>query len=135
MSYVALLFASDESPHLIALDILHRHLADPILKQPLAAVPGQYQNLEDGYWVNASDPLNRTNRATLDEEANDRLDFLRSRVHSAEMLIQRVGVRLVALTAPITLLAFPGLSKLAAFDLAVVARHFDSCFLRASEPE
>jgi hypothetical protein len=40
------------------------------------------------------------------------------------MLIARLRVRLVALAATITLLAFAGSSKLSAFGLAVMARHF-----------
>ena len=44
-----------------------------LFKQPLAAVSGQFQNFQDGDLVDSGDPLNRTDGASLDQEAGSPL--------------------------------------------------------------
>ncbi len=54
---IAFFLASDESPHFVALNVRHRHIADLGLQEPLAAVSSQQKNLHNGILVDASDSL------------------------------------------------------------------------------
>ncbi len=94
-----------------------------------------HQNLENRIAVNAGDALDGANRTAFDEQPHYGLDLLKRGVHPAQVFVTRLAVGLAALTATVTLLPLAGPSKLAAFGVAVAARHFDPCFLRACEPE
>jgi hypothetical protein len=68
---VMLLFAAYEAPNLIALHVRHRHASTFALKQPLTAITGKHQNLHDCVLVDTSEPLNRTDGATLDQQVDN----------------------------------------------------------------
>ena len=84
---VVLFLAAHEAPNFIALNIGHRYVSALALKQSLTAISYKYQNLHDRVLINASEPLNRTDRATLDQEIDNTFHFLGGRVHAAQMLI------------------------------------------------
>lgn len=132
-AHIALFFAPDEHPNLIALNIGQGNTLNFGFQQPLASISREYQNLHDRVLVDASESLNRTDRATLDQKVDNTFHFLRGRVHSAQVLVTRIGVCLVALAATIALLAFAGLSKFSAFGLAIMAGH-GACLSAEASP-
>jgi hypothetical protein len=64
-SFVVFFLASNEPPNLVTLNIRNGHVTTPTLKQPLATIPRQNQNLHNRVLVNASEPLNRADRTTF----------------------------------------------------------------------
>jgi hypothetical protein len=61
------LFAPCESPNLIGDDALDKDILDTLCQQPVASLPYDFKQVEDGPLVGAREPLNRANRATEGE--------------------------------------------------------------------
>jgi hypothetical protein len=130
---VVLFLTSNEAPDFITLHIIHGNIAALAFKESLTTITRKSENLHDCVLVNASEPLNRTDRATFYQEIDNSFHFLRGSVHAAQVLIARVRVRLVALAAAISLLALASFPKLLALGPAIVARHFLPCLLQVRE--
>jgi hypothetical protein len=84
--------------------------------------------------VNARNSLNRAHRAAFHEQAHDLFNLFLSLVGSVQLL-RTFGIGFVALAATEALVTLAVTPKLLAFRAAVVASHFDPCFLRALEPK
>jgi hypothetical protein len=95
---------------------------DEAFQQPLAAIPDDFQHIENGIPVNPGNSLDTPNAATFDEKPDDLLNFLFALIGSVQLL-RALAVGLVALATLESLIAFPVFPVPLAFAFAIVAGH------------
>jgi len=120
----ALLFFPNEAPHLIALQIAHRHVTDFGGHDAFALLADQKQELQNRGVMNFRCAFDTRNGIAFEQEPENHLSFLHREIHA----VKRIGVRfsecLAAVAALVARQAVAVFAVLPAFRSAIVARHF-----------
>jgi hypothetical protein len=133
---VAFLLAH-ESPDFVALHILHRNAVYAFGQEPFAVLTGKYQQVENGSLLYIAEARRRAHAVTLHEMMEDHRHLVRRQAYiRAERLLLRLSEALSALLAFESLdFVFAVKTGLHHLDSAIVARHFEPCFLQANGPK
>jgi len=124
-----LLFFPDVAPKLITFHVLYFYVANLLSHDPFALLTGEDQQLEDRRVMNFRDAFDTRNAVALKQEFQNHLRFLDWQVHTVKRVVPCIGEYLAALRALVTLTVL-ALPEFTAFGTAIVAGHFEPCFLQ-----
>src|SRR5437870_7173368 len=118
--FLALLFASDEAPHFVTLNVLHWHVANLGLQEPFALLTDEDKQRENCPVVKVSDALDCADRAPLDEKFNRLHRSVERRLHASKRCGVVFGEGLPALDASQALKSVSVFAEFLAADVALV---------------
>lgn len=118
----------DESPNLIALDILHRDIHDQTAHNGSALFASQHQQIHDGVAIQIGDAFGAADGVAFDQQAKREYDPLLRNVASSQGGFVGFGVGLFAERAAKTAKAIAVFAKALAINLATSASHFGTVF-------
>ena len=121
--FLALLFASDEAPHLIALNILHLDVANPGLQEPFALLPDEDKQGKNCSVVKVSDALDGADGTSFNEKLNRLSCPIEGRVHASKRRGMVFCEGLGTLAATVALKSVPVFPEFLAAGVAVVTGH------------
>jgi hypothetical protein len=126
-THVALLFAANKTPYLVALHIGHVEIADAVFQEPFALVARQDEQGKYRGVMYSGKALDCADRTPFREKLYNLSRSIQGRVHAAQRRCMIFCEGLTALLTAEALKTVAVFSKLLTAGIAVVARHYEPC--------